>query len=150
VRFGFVIVALWVIAESSARAESCSFSSMTAVAFGSYNVFDPSPVLSAGSLSYTCSSVQASDTVTIELAGLSDAATSRVMVSGSHLLHYQLYLDPARTLIWGNGAGGTVTYGPLHPGDGVPTSVPIYGRVAARQDVPVGSYADTVTVTVLF
>lgn len=49
--------------------------------------------------------------------------------------------------MWGNGAGGTVIYGPTLPADGTPTTVPIYGRIAPRQDARAGIYTDTVLVS---
>ncbi len=120
---------------------------MTSVAFGTYNVFDAAARLSSGGIVFECSGVQPSDTVTIEISGATDATVLRGMTAGSHVLRYQLYLDAARTIVWGTGAGGTATYGPVLPADGVPTSVPIYGRVPARQDVGAGAYSDSLLVT---
>jgi spore coat protein U-like protein len=141
-----ILVAL-AISGADARAESCSITSVTGVVFGTYNVFDASAILSAGAVAYECSGVQPSDTVTLELSGADDASTPRAMSSGAHVLQYQLYLDAARTLVWGAGTGGTATYGPLRPADGVPTSVPVYARVPARQDAAAGAYTATLLVT---
>ncbi len=144
----FVFVAAGVVLTASpAHAGVCSITSTTGVAFGSYDVFDPAPLLTAGSVTYECSGVTGSDSVILEISGASDATTPRAMTSGAHVLGYQLYLDAARTAVWGAGTGGTATYGPVHPSDGVPVAVPVYGRVPARQDVAAGTYSDTLVVT---
>jgi spore coat protein U-like protein len=145
-----IITVFLAIGTATARAEVCSITSVTGVAFGAYDVFDPSPVSSAGAVTYVCTAVQPLDRVVIELDGVTDAATLRAMTAGSHTLGYQLYLDAARTLVWGTGGGGTASYGPILPSDGVSTVVPIYGALPARQDVATGSYGGTVVVTLQF
>ncbi len=130
-------------------AGACSLSSVVGVSFGTYSVFDAAPVSSAGSLTYVCTGVQASDRVTIELSDASDAPALRTLSAGAHTLRYQLFLDAARTIIWGTGAGGTSSYGPIAPVEATPTRVPIYGLLPAHQDAPAGSYHDTVVVTLV-
>ncbi|MEO7736381.1 MAG: spore coat U domain-containing protein [Kofleriaceae bacterium] len=146
-----VVAALAVLALLAARAHAgaCSLSSVVGVSFGTYNVFDSAPVSSAGSLTYVCTGVQASDRVTIELSDASDAPAPRTLRAGAHTLRYQLFLDAARTILWGTGAGGTSTYGPVAPLEATPTLVPIYGLLPAHQDAPAGSYHDTVVVTLV-
>ena len=143
------LVAALALRAAHADAGSCSLSSVTGVSFGTYSVFDTAPVSSAGSLTYVCTGVQASDRVTIELSIDSEDTALRTMTAGVHALRYQLFLDPARTIIWGTGAGGTSSYGPIAPAEATPTVVPIYGVLPARQDIPAGSYHDTVVVTLM-
>jgi spore coat protein U-like protein len=69
------------------------------------------------------------------------------MLSGTaDYLSYQLYSDSGLTTVWGNtsGTGVGVT------GTGAAVSTTVYGSVAAGQNVPTGSYADTVAATVTF
>jgi spore coat protein U-like protein len=64
-------------------------------------------------------------------------------------LQYNLYLDAARTAIWGDGTGGTQSYTTASPPSGTQV-VTIYGRIVAGQDVAAGGFADTVTAIVNF
>lgn len=61
-------------------------------------------------------------------------------------LSYSLFSDTERTTVWGDGA--TVDVGSAGTGSAVDHTV--YGRVASGQNVPAGSYADTVVATVTF
>ncbi len=58
---------------------------------------------------------------------------------------YQLYLDPARTTLWGNGGGsGTVPVsGVAGPTTPFRQTLTVYGRILARQSgVMTGHYTD--------
>lgn len=70
----------------------------------------------------------------------------RELTDGSgNVLDYELYTDSSRTAVWGS----TSASGPNHvSASNVATSYPIYGRIPALQDLPAGSYSDTVVVTV--
>lgn len=78
-------------------------------------------------------------------SGGSSDPTARVMLSGVNRLLYGLYSDVSRTQPWGSTVGAVVT----DTGVAGRVSVPVYGRVQP-QDVPSGSYADTVTVTITY
>jgi spore coat protein U-like protein len=58
-------------------------------------------------------------------------------------------MDAARTSVWGDHTGGTSNYGPVSLAV-LPVTLQIYGHIPARQNAKVGSYADTVVVTMLF
>lgn len=135
---------------SATRAGTCTVSSVSPVAFGSYDVFDPAPVDSTGSITIDCTDIVAEDVVRVDLdAGASGTFAARTLVSGALTMIYGLYLDAAHTLVWGDGTGGSSTYGPVHPAEG-PTTLTIYGRIPGNQDVGGGVYADTITVTLQF
>jgi spore coat protein U-like protein len=72
------------------------------------------------------------------------------MLKGSEPLNYNLYLNAARTTIWGDGTGGTQEFTDHTPPFGRSIVVPIYGRIPALQDVSVGSFSNTITVTYQF
>jgi spore coat protein U-like protein len=135
---------LTALAPGAAVASTCTVIATGTVAFGAYDVFDAAPVHSSGSITYHCTSVLPVDTVRIELAG------DETMTSGTEHLGYGLYLDASRTIRFGDGTGGTSAYGPVTPPDDTDVVVTVYGRIPARQDVPAGAYADTVTVTIVF
>jgi spore coat protein U-like protein len=140
------------LAPAAARATtSCSFSSVVGVAFGTYDVFGLSPVDSVGSLTFTCYGVGSMDTIVIELSrGNASSFSPRQLVYSTYALSYNLFLDAARTAVWGDGTGGTSRYGPTNPPSGSPVTLSIYGRVPAGQNVGVGSYSDTIIATILF
>lgn len=83
-------------------------------------------------------------------AGTGSGATvsARKMTNGANTLNYALYQDTGRSTNWGN-TPGTDTPTAVTAPIGLST-VSVYGRVAASQNVPVGSYSDTVTVTVTY
>lgn len=146
VAFALVVIA----ASRSARAQSCSYVAVAGVSFGSYDVFAASPTDSAGSVSYSCMG-GATVTITLSIGNAPTYNPRRMLRAGGGSLAYNLYLDAARTSIWGDGAGGvTARYGPIMPADGVTVVVPIFGRIPAAQDVAVGVYTDTITATINF
>lgn len=63
-------------------------------------------------------------------------------------VNYQLYIDPARSQIWGDGLGGTGTGG--ETGSGSPQASTVYGRVPLQATPIPGDYQDTVIVTVSY
>lgn len=76
------------------------------------------------------------------------AAPDRRMSSGTDYISFGLYQDAPRSVLWSDvGTPGVVSY----TSTGVaPTTINIYGRIPAGQDVSVGSYTDTVTATISF
>jgi spore coat protein U-like protein len=148
--FALVLLACLGVSRA-ASAMTCSVSAVTGVAFGAYDVFDPLPLDSVGAVVYECTGVVASDVIAIELSsGNSASYFSRYLEQGAYRLDYNLYLDPARSTVWGNGAAGTSRYQQLEPSEGAPTTVTVYGRIPAGQNAHVGPYADTVIATVIF
>jgi spore coat protein U-like protein len=136
-------IALATAARASA-APSCRNLSATAVTFGNYNPLSAVPLDAAGTISYDCPPPTA-PVITLS-TGQSSSYTPRRM-QGPGLLQYNLYLDAARTVIWGDGTGGSsVLNGP----SGIRTTVPIYGRIFPRQDVVAGAYFDVIIVTINF
>jgi spore coat protein U-like protein len=143
-----VAVAFFVAA--TAAAQSCSISVGSGVSFGNYDALSTSPLDQTGSITYQCG-VLFLGTVTIDLsAGNSGTYSTRQMRLSANSLGYNLYLDAARALVWGNGTGGTSRFGPVLPLLGIPNTLTIYGRIPARQTSPVGAYTDTVVATINF
>jgi len=145
----FAVCGLWTGQASAIT--SCSISSVVGVAFGGYDPTWGSPLDSAGSVTFSCAGVGASDTVLIQLGrGSSSTFFPRTLLSGGSPLAYNLFLDAARSAVWGDGTGGTSSYGPVTPPEGTNTTVNIFGRIPAGQNVPVGSYSDTLLITLLY
>jgi spore coat protein U-like protein len=145
-----VVLSLLAGGARESVAGSCAITDVASVALGSYDVFDLAPLDSSGTLTYECTGVQATDSIRIEIsAGGSGTFSPRAMSAGAAALSYNLYLDAARISVWGDGSGGTSTYGPLQPAEGS-TSIPIYGRAPGGQNASPGNYGDTVVVTLVF
>ena len=140
------------LAVSANVSATCSIST-TALAFGSYDpvgTHAASPLDGAGSVVVTCTN-GASTTVTLGQGshantGSTDAVPLRRMASGASFLSYSIYQDSPRSSVWGNTAGTGVG----HTGLGTATSISVYGRVPAGQNVASGAYTDTVVATVTF
>jgi spore coat protein U-like protein len=132
-------------------APTCSIDNVSNVAFGSYDVFSPAPVDTTGSVTYSCSGAGESDLVAIELSrGGAPSYFPRQLSTGGLTLDYNLYREAARTNVWGDGSGGTSRYTLVGTGNNDTVVVTLYGRIPALQNASVGTYGDTLTVTLLY
>jgi spore coat protein U-like protein len=113
------------------------------LAFGSYYPFAGGALDAQGTIRIACTRNTAYD---VGLGtGNNPAGAVRRMANGGARLQYQLYSDGARTTVWDNNAtvGNTAA-------STAPVDLPVYGRVAPGQMVPMGPYQDTVTSTINF
>ena len=115
---------------------------MTGLAFGTYDPFSPSPLLSTARVRLSCPQGQ-NPQITIS-RGNSSTYLSRELWSGSERLRYNVYQDAAMSVIWGDGTDGSVAY--ISPTGSA--QLVLYGRIPAGQDAAAGDYGDTLTVTV--
>jgi spore coat protein U-like protein len=126
---------------------ACTVSVTAGISFGTYDVFAPAPLDTTGYISYKCTghaSVQISLT-----RGQSTTYAARTLRYGADLLQYNLFIDPARTLVWGDGTEGTGMF--TDSGSGLKRdNLPIYARMRAGQDARPGAYIDSVTVVIDF
>ena len=132
------------LAAPVAHSAGCSVSTL-GLSFGNYDVFSALNDDITGTISVNCPS---STSYSISLSSGFGTYTARAMTSGTNLLGYNLYLDPTRLTIWGDGSAGTGTVSGT--GTGAVVATPVYGRIPAGQNAYVGSYADVVIVTVTF
>src|SRR6185437_382841 len=141
------------LSVSASVTANCTITT-TAVAFGAYDPVSTNASTAldgSGAVNVTCTS-GASATLTLGQGsnadvGSSDSVPARRMNDGStHYLAYALYQDNGHTTVWGN----TGPTGLPNTGTGIQVVVPVYGSVAAGQNVPAGSYSDTVVATVTF
>ena len=155
-----LFAALAALAAVPAMAVTCSVS-VPGLAFGAYDVFAAGALQSTTTVSVTCtrqSGDGTSITVNYTLAlstGASGSYAQRRMTSGANTLNYNVYTNSARTLIWGNGGGGSnLVAGSMtlvrttHPTQ--TDQYTVYGSVTALQDVATGAYADSLTLTETF
>ena len=120
--------------------------------FGNYDPLETSPVDSVGNLTYFCSQPVPIVTITIDRNGAGNMLNRRMNNNSSgqdaDALLYNIYLDAARTAIWGDGTRGSQIWSAPNPAVRTRINVPIYGRIPAGQNVGVGGYGDTLTITI--
>jgi spore coat protein U-like protein len=132
---------------------NCTIST-AAVAFGTY---DPvvtnlsSALTGTGTVTTTCTT-GALPVITLDqganpTGGSTAAVPVRQMGSGANRLGYFLYQNVGRTTVWGNTGGSAPS---AVAGTGVAQNFTVYGAVTGGQNVPTGSYTDTVVATVTF
>jgi len=114
-----------------------------ALDFGSYHSGQPTDLDAVGVVNF----VDCNGDIVISLdGGGSGAVTDRKMRSGDNRLRYQLYFNPTRTEIWGEGSNARqITLLTLQS-----NPVRVYGRIPKSQTVPDGVYTDVVNITLTF
>jgi spore coat protein U-like protein len=130
---------------------ACTISS-AGVAFGAYNPRAAAADDSTGTISLDCASTVTAPIVQLS-TGQSGTYSPRRLRAGSWNLNYNLYTSTARTTIWGDGTGGSVSQtlsGGTLSGGRRRFSRSVFGRIPALQNVGVGSYGDTIVMTVVF
>jgi spore coat protein U-like protein len=130
---------------SATVSANCSIAA-GALAFGSY---DPVAANASTDLDQTSTITVActkGSTGVVSLDNGSNASGStRRMKAGANYLSYEMYNDAGRSTVWN--ATNTVSYTAASKAS---TGLTLYGRVASGQDIPVGSYSDTVVATITF
>jgi spore coat protein U-like protein len=144
--FFITSIVLWAF-ECSAF--NCSVST-TPIAF-SYDVFNTFRTDSTGSITVNCNNPEKKP-IAIMIAistGGSGIFTPRQMktVTGTDSLNYNLYTDPSRATIWGDGTGASATVNSVVTRDTTLSPI-IYASIPPLQNVRVGNYSDLLVVTV--
>jgi spore coat protein U-like protein len=139
------------LAPRVAAAQACTFDSSLSIAFPTYDPISGAGVTSSGSVTYRCGRNQAFE---ISLSA-GNSASSRpwreMWLNGnvpSEVLKYRLCLETLCPQNWWDGSGGTSL---LARPRGHPNreTVPVIAEIQAAQDPLVGSYSDTVVMTVI-
>ena len=152
---GLLAATAVMLASAAAKAEVCTVGT-SPVAFGVYDPLAAAPLDSTGNVAVTCTSVgNPRVRYIVELStGQAGTYNPRAMTNGVSQLTYDLYVNAARTRVWGDGSGGTrrvrANYRLLPIGSTQTDNYTVYGRVFPGQNVSVGSYLDTIIVTVTF
>jgi spore coat protein U-like protein len=155
---GRSLALLMLFAGVEARALDCTVST-TGVAFGVYDPVATAATTAAGNLTVRCTytgggASRANYTAALSTGGSATYA-QRQMRAGGAILNYNLFDGASYTRIWGNGTAGTgVIAGSLlvNPGSNRVAEAfhPIYGNIPAQQSAAIGSYTDTILVTLTF
>ena len=122
--------------------------STSSVNFGAYDPVSANavtPLDSTGTVNVYCT-IGTLATVSLDLGTHSSGTTRRMLAGVANFLNYEIYRDSARSVVWNsvNTDSGTST-SKLTPING---GFVAYGRIPAAQDVTIGSYSDTLLVTV--
>jgi spore coat protein U-like protein len=138
------------LAVSATILDACTITT-TAVDFGNYDHNATSDSPGVGSVTETCTNGTAAKITLGE--GLNKKVASvpgvplRQMASGTNRMAYYLFSDAGAGTLWGNtDATGVAQAGTGFAGE----TLNVYGFITAGQNVPVGSYTDTVVATVTF
>jgi len=137
------------LSVTAAVGANCTISTAP-VAFGAYDPIVANASTNddaTGSVIVACTK---GSTVTIGLGlGLNVSGSQmRMKDATTDYLNYALYQDSGRATVWGNSGAGLLS--PVAAPDKNPRTFTVYGRIPSAQDVPAGSYTDTVVATVNF
>ena len=119
-----------------------------AVTFAGYDPLSATNTDSTGgSVTITCTK-GATTSIGLDNGANASSGQRRMKDGTTDYLNYFLFSDAGRTTAWGNAAGSWVV--PAAAPDKTPRPYTVYGRITAGQDVPSGTYNDTVVATVNF
>lgn len=135
------------IATPPAWSQSCTVTT-SALEFSTYDLLSALPTDAHGSVNVSCSS-GTMYVIRLDAGSGGTAAFSPRQLTGdvsADALNYNIYVDAARTQVFGDGTSGTVTVVGL--GSGATQIHQAYGRIPARQKVGPGRYGDALAVSV--
>lgn len=128
---------------------ACTVSAGGSLAFGAYNPYSSTAKDSTTTVSVSCNLPQSYNVGLNAGTAPGATVTTRKLSSGANQMAYSLYRDAARTANWGQTVGVDTVSGSVSVVV-TPVNHTVYGRIPALQNLPPGSYADTITVTVNF
>lgn len=149
IRWCIIALVVSLCLATTAHADGTCTPSSTGLEFGSV----PSgTAITAGSIVLTCTG-SGTLNYTVKLGtGASGTIAPRQLRSGASLLDDNLYRDPARTQVWGDGTGGSTTVTgtvSLLQQRSASVTVPVYGKIAGQLAPGAGRYSDTIIVSVV-
>ena len=138
--------------SSAVIPQNCLIDSATTLGFGTY---DPSSVANVdvnSAMSYRCTKTTP---YTISLSTGAGTFASRKMDSAganTDQLSYNLYTTTGRTIVWGDGTGGTGTVAGTGAGilPAAAVNQSLFGRLFSGQDMTSDIYSDTITITATY
>jgi spore coat protein U-like protein len=149
---GFALAAIILLiglAPGTAAAINCRVT-VVPFAFGNYSPGDTVPLDVTGNIDVRCQGTPGSFLATLS-TGTSGSFAERHMLSSPSIMLYNFYINPARTIVWGDGTGGSqpIIRVKSRPGR-QDFALPVYGRIPPAQSVSSGAYSDDIIVTIVF
>ena len=142
------VVLFALLLQPSLASAACMFTTATGVGFGAYNVFTTLANTSGtGNIGVNCNDNGASSFVVTLSTGQSHTYASRIMRSGGNILNYNLYTSAARTVVWGDGTGGSNV---MTASRRASTTLNVFGEIPSGQDAMVGTYTDNIIAIINF
>jgi spore coat protein U-like protein len=128
---------------------NCTISTV-ALAFGSYDpvVANASTNLDGTGTVVVACTKGATATIGLGNGGNFSGGARRMADGSSNFLSYELYHEAGHTTVWTTTGGGLLSTGAAP--SKTARNFTVFGRVASDQDIPAGSYSDTVVATVNF
>lgn len=150
VRVGLVLaVLMWPF--GLAFGQACGVNNIQNLNFGAYAPTAAAPTDSTSGFNVVCIFGRPALSISLS-AGTTGSFTPRFLTQGAQTLSYNLFREPARVSVWGNGTGGTQIV--TSPGGGFSffnnRPFVVYGRVPSGQWVASGVYGDTIVITIAF
>jgi spore coat protein U-like protein len=126
----------------------CSIGNAT-LSFGTYNPTSATALPATTTVTLTCSLGTPYNIGMSAGSGTGATTSARLMTAGASTLGYNLYRDSGYSLNWGNTVGTDTLSGTSSTTTSANT-ITIYGQIPAGENAAVGSYTDTVTMTVTY
>jgi len=139
-----VFAALALFMSAAAQAVICGVTT-GGLPFPAYDVYSGTAVTNNATITVACN-YQTSDTGAITV--------NYTMTIPGDSLKYNIYTTNTYGVVWGDGTGGSSTQGGNfkltngHPTGSTPWTA--YGKIPALQDVSVGNYSDSITISVSY
>ncbi|MCX7770911.1 MAG: spore coat U domain-containing protein [Proteobacteria bacterium] len=144
-----ILFLAFILCSINSYAQTCNITNITPVNFGNYDVALTTPKDATGSITISCDK-RAIVTISLNRGLYSQSFSYRNMKHTNlpDLLAYNLYTSAGMTTVWGDGSGGSSTVN-IEVKNNRPSTAIIYGRIFPSQNVSMGNYMDTVTITIL-
>ncbi len=146
-RIAIAIAAVLMISRTAHGAASCSWTTVPAnINFGNYSVFGGALTATSG---FSINCVPPAST-TLKLSTGGSGSFSRLLNKASvpaGTLGYNLYMDAANAIVWGDGTSGTQFLSFTGTAGNKDYAGTIYGYIPAGLDGPAGTYTDTIQAT---
>lgn len=156
--FAGIAAAVPLFDASSAVASGCTITgnaptvTTSDISFASYSASSNTPDTANGTVKIRCPlGIGLLPSFDIALsAGSSHNFSPRAMAMGSNALNYNIYTSSGYSTVWGDGTGGSVTQSFSAILSLGTITFTAFGLASTGQYVPVGTYSDSITVTVTY
>jgi len=146
---------LSLLCGAAGAATTCTMA-ISNLVFGGYDVFSPASLDTSATVIVTCSRDGGPQNTNVTIAigrgthgGSTSSRKMKMNGGGGDLLGYNLFRDAGRTAVWGETGLDAFTQTLAVPNNfSAQLTATIFGRIPAGQDVSMGTYSDSVVVTV--